>query len=198
MGKDTVEDQTKKAFVPKSAADVYREQQRKPEDIEYENKIKNIKKRYELEEKPFSLSGIYKKIIPTNARLLVENLLGKDSTITENDFTVDQLAQIILLSEQQKDSTKNKRLRAEGKLDKRSEQFKVSPSDVSQVSAYGSGSNLGFFETLLKVSDPKEQARSTLGGYYTVDFPDKFKARDDYEFKTGDEDRGLPTTFPVC
>jgi len=195
MGKDTVEDQTDEAFVPKSAADVYREQQRKPEDIEYENKIKNIKKRYELEEKPFSLSGIYKKIIPTNARLLVENLLGKDSTITENDFTVDQLAQIILLSEQQKDNTKNKKLRAEGKLDKRSKQFKVSPSDVSQVSAYRSGSNLGFFETILKASDPKEQVRSTLGGYYTVDFPDKFKARDDYEFKTGDEDRGLPTTF---
>jgi len=60
----------------------------------------DIAARYKLNPEDSGLRSLYKKI-PTNMRLFIENLLGDTSTITEDDFTNDELIEMIALIERQ-------------------------------------------------------------------------------------------------
>ena len=54
-----------------------------------------------LNEEPTGIAGLYKKL-PTNFRLLLENLVGVEEPVTEKDFTDSELIQMVLNIEDQK------------------------------------------------------------------------------------------------
>ena len=109
--------------------------------------------------------------LPTNVRLLTEFMLGKDKPISINDFTKDELASIIALSEEQQENYKNVRNR----------ELKNQPENVTTVDGYDTTQpyrfskwieNSPYFRTLaFTLTDPNYQIRTTLGRYDTEETP---------------------------
>ena len=53
------------------------------------------------------MAGLYKKI-PTNIRLLAENIVGVDRPITNKDFTNDELVEMAFLAQRQREANAEK------------------------------------------------------------------------------------------
>ena len=154
-----------------------------------EQERKRIQKKYNLGNDSFSFRNVYNKI-PTNARLLVENILGRKSDITEKDFTEDELIEMILLSEKQENNYRNKKNR----------KFANQPLNQTTVSSYGNdpqalGANKvdeSYAGSLYRTfTDPQYRVATSLGRFDSESSPDDITIRDEYNFNK--KQRDLPT-----
>ena len=67
---------------------------------------KLIKQKYNLrQDQEGAIRSLY-KMIPTNLRLLMENLVGADDVITAADFTEDELVEMLVMARRQQDRKK--------------------------------------------------------------------------------------------
>jgi len=131
--------------------------------------------------------------LPTNVRLLTEFMLGKDKPISINDFTKDELASIIALSEEQQENYKNVQNR----------KLKNQPENVTTVDGYDTTQpyrfskwieNSPYFRTLaFTLTDPNYQTRTTLGRYDTEETPSSIIIKDAYDMNI--KQRDLPNPF---
>ncbi len=131
--------------------------------------------------------------LPTNVRLLTEFMLGKDKPISVNDFTKDELASIIALSEEQQENYKNVQNR----------KLKNQPENVTTVDGYDTTQpyrfskwieNSPYFRTLaFTLTDPNYQIRTTLGRYDTEETPSSIIIKDAYNMNI--KQRDLPNPF---
>ena len=131
--------------------------------------------------------------LPTNVRLLTEFMLGKDKPININDFTKDELASIIALSEEQQENYKNVQNR----------KLKNQPENVTTVDGYDTTQpyrfskwieNSPYFRTLaFTLTDPNYQTRTTLGRYDTEETPSSIIIKDAYDMNI--KQRDLPNPF---
>ena len=154
-----------------------------------EQERKRIQKEYNLGNDSFSFRDVYNKI-PTNARLLVENILGRKSDITEKDFTEDELVEMILLSEMQENNYRNKKNR----------KFANQPLNQTTVSSYGADPQaLGakqvdesYAASLYRtLTDPQYRVATSLGRFESESNPDDITIKDEYNFN--EKQRDLPT-----
>ena len=163
------------------------------------------------------IRGLYKKI-PTNVRLLMENLTGVDTPITARDFTREELIEMATLAERQKRRNLKREKRfntiikkelAKGPPDKDTEEMLADYRDMvasyektrgkTSVNPYGTRKNkqvdLDYADAIKRTfTDPKYNVATSLGKYNVFDRNGKnLKIRDTYNFNIGE--RRLPTDF---
>ena len=156
--------------------------------------------------------------IPTNIRLLVENMVGVDTPITAKDFTKEELIEIAFLAEKQK----RLNIKREKRLEKRLEAdlaggppeplLKDYIDDTKKMLASykktrGKTSVNPYVQNLQKVvdldytdsfkrtfTDPNYRVATSLGKYNLYNLSDKaLRVKDKYNFNK--KERNLPTNF---
>ena len=163
----------------------------------------NIADRYKLNPEDSGLRSLYKKI-PTNMRLFVENLLGDTSTITEDDFTNDELIEMIALIEKQQginieDEQTLKAALSRGELNDADDDALVSYKNTrgrTSVNPYrersGDMVDQDYSSSLTRsFNDPMYNVATTLGQYTATDIDGGYNIRDIYDFNR--DERNLPT-----
>ena len=159
------------------------------DDIKEEERDR-VRAEYKLNDESFSFRNLYNKI-PTNARLLIENVLGKDSDITEKNFTNDELIEMILLAEKQEENFRNVRNR----------KFKNQPENVTTVSPYFRDPDAkgvttrvdeSYKDSLIRTfTDPQYRVATSLGRFDVEKNPSGLRITDEYDFNKVQRD--LPT-----
>jgi hypothetical protein len=170
----------------------------------------DIAARYKLNPEDSGLRNLYKKI-PTNMRLFIENLLGDTSTITEDDFTNDELIEMIALIERQQDinAREEQILKEEGADNQTFVTKGTSTEDalasyentrgrtsVDPYTYYDDTSSMmvdqDYSSSLARsFNDPMYNVATTLGQYTATDVDDGYNIRDIYNFNK--DERDLPT-----
>ena len=144
----------------------------------------DLRSKYKLPPEPTGLAGLYKKI-PTNMRLLLENLVGKDTPITEKDFTNDELLQMVSDIERNTAFTSPTELKQQGvgvnayaapRGTRASEKFVDARYNDSLVRSF---------------TDPRYTVATSLGRYDAEDLGNQLRIRDEYNFNK--QQRDLPT-----
>ena len=156
--------------------------------------------------------------IPTNIRLLVENMVGVDTPITAKDFTKDELIEIAFLAEKQKRLNIKKEKRLEKRLEADLAEGPPEPfmkdyiDDTKKMLASyrktrGKTSVNPYVQNLQKVvdldytdsfkrtfTDPSYRVATSLGKYNLYNLSDKaLRVKDKYNFNK--KERNLPTNF---
>ena len=161
------------------------------------------------------VESLYKRI-PTNARLLLENLAGVDTPITAEDFTKDELVEMVFLAEKQREvnAEREKFFREQQQFDvhpeqkaktkKRLQSFENTRGRTS-VDPYKSVGNepivsgrkvdKGYLDSVISsFTDPRYGIATTLGKYTALDENNKIsRIKDTYNFNK--KQRKLPTDF---
>ena len=159
---------------------------------------KEIENTYELNPKSNVMNSFY-KMIPTNMRLFGENILGSDKPITKEDFTNEELIQIIAFKNREDALNKRniKELKEKGDT-KKLKTYKdtagktsVNPYDMK----YKDGSrmvDLPWYKSLYKsFSDPAYNVATTLGKYNVYDKEGNLNIKDNYNFNIGERAKKL-------
>ena len=156
--------------------------------------------------------------IPTNIRLLVENIVGIDTPITAKDFTKDELIEIAFLAEKQKRLNIKREKRLERRLEADLAGGPPEPllkdyiDDTKKMLASykttrGKTSVNPYVQNLQKVvdldytdsfkrtfTDPSYRVATSLGKYNLYNLSDKaLRVKDKYNFNK--KERNLPTNF---
>jgi len=156
--------------------------------------------------------------IPTNIRLLVENMVGVDTPITAKDFTKDELIEIAFLAEKQKRLNIKREKRLEKRLEADLAEGPPEPfmkdyiDDTKKMLASyrktrGKTSVNPYVQNLQKVvdldytdsfkrtfTDPSYRVATSLGKYNLYNLSDKaLRVKDKYNFNK--KERNLPTNF---
>tara|TARA_R110001632_G_scaffold37955_1_gene95677 strand:+ start:43 stop:642 length:600 start_codon:yes stop_codon:yes gene_type:complete len=148
---------------------------------------KVLREQYGLEQKnslpfaptfsPVGLASLYGKI-PTNMRLLVENLMGKKTPITEDDFTNEELLQMVTDLEKQGDGQPGTRVAINSYGDV--------PRGVVDAS---------YLDSIRKsFTDPQYNVATSLGKYAAETLQDGYNIEDTYNFNR--KERDLPMDLP--
>ena len=141
-----------------------------------------LRSQYEFPPEPTGIAGLYKKI-PTNMRLLIENIFGRDTTITEKDFTTNELLQMAADIENQQKLTSPVDIKKGG--------VGINPYD-SVPGRNRAGVDASFSDSLSKsFKDPKYTVATSLGRYDAEDTGQNLRVRDTYNFNKNQ--RNLPT-----
>ena len=158
------------------------------------------------------MAGLYKKI-PTNIRLLAENIVGVDRPITNKDFTNDELVEMAFLAQRQREANAEKErfLRQQQQFDvypeqkaitkKRLQSFEDTKGKTS-VNPYdrvgderlerGRKVDKGYFDSIKSsFTDPRYGVATTLGKYNVRETPEMDVIEDTYNFNRAD--RNLPS-----
>lgn len=158
------------------------------------------------------MAGLYKKI-PTNMRLLGENLVGVDRPITNKDFTNDELVEMAFMAEQQKRVNKKREEILRSMSDQQKENFVVPTYDEklasfertrgkTSVDPYRTVGNepivsgrkvdKGYFDSIISsFTDPRYGVATTLGKYNVQQTPEMDVIKDTYNFNKAE--RNLPS-----
>ena len=178
----------------------------------------DIAARYKLNPEDSGLRSLYKKI-PTNMRLFIENLIGDTSTITEDDFTNDELIEMIALIERQQgiNAREEQILKEEGADNKsfvtkgtstedalasyENTRGKTSVDPYAERSYYKGTPNRmvdqDYSSSLARsFNDPMYNVATTLGQYTSTDVDDGYNIRDIYDFNK--DERDLPTDLSAA
>ena len=156
--------------------------------------------------------------IPTNIRLLVENMVGVDTPITAKDFTKEELIEMAFLAEKQKRLNIKKEKRLEKRLEADLAEGPPEPlmkdyiDDTKKMLASykktrGKTSVNPYVRNLQKVvdldytdsfkrtfTDPSYRVATSLGKYNLYNLSDKaLRVKDKYNFNK--KERNLPTNF---
>ena len=156
--------------------------------------------------------------IPTNIRLLVENMVGVDTPITAKDFTKEELIEIAFLAEKQKRLNIKREKRLEKRLEADLAEGPPEPfmkdyiDDTKKMLASyrktrGKTSVNPYVQNQQKVvdldytdsfkrtfTDPTYRVATSLGKYNLYDLNDKaLRVKDKYNFNK--KERNLPTNF---
>jgi len=193
--------------------------QKQKKQIEADNKQRErIRKRVaSSKDSEGIVRSLYNKI-PTNVRLLVENLTGVDRPITAADFTEDELVEMVFLAEKTKQANKKREDVLQGVLSNEAylartyedytpdtetkEQIqKILSSfkktrDKTSVNPYNTISvDKGFLDSAYSsFTDPRYVVATSLGKYNAFDVDNKIaKIRDTYNFNA--KERNVPTDF---
>ena len=162
----------------------------------------NIADRYKLNPEDSGLRSLYKKI-PTNMRLFIENLLGDTSTITEDDFTNDELIEMIALIEKQQginieDEQFLQAALSRGALNADDDALVSYKNTRGRTSVnpyrerYGDMVDQDYSSSLTRsFNDPMYNVATTLGQYTATDIDGGYNIRDIYDFNK--DERNLPT-----
>ncbi|MGI9358245.1 MAG: hypothetical protein ACR2ON_02460 [Paracoccaceae bacterium] len=158
------------------------------------------------------MAGLYKKI-PTNMRLLTENLVGVDRPITNKDFTNDELVEMAFLAQKQREvNAKREKFFKEqqqfdvypeqkDKTEKRLQSFENTRGKTS-VDPYRTVGNepivsgrkvdKGYFDSIISsFTDPRYGVATTLGKYNVQQTPEMDVIKDTYNFNKAE--RNLPS-----
>ena len=151
------------------------------------------------------MAGLYKKI-PTNMRLLAENLVGVDRPITNKDFTNDELVEMAFMAEKQKRVNEKKEEIFRSMSDEQKESMIIPTYDErlgtfentkgkTSVNPYKSVGNepivsgrkvdKGYLDSVMSsFTDPRYGVATTLGKYNVYDNPegDSSYIKDTYNF----------------
>ena len=205
------------SFLTKDGASKLKQMQREQEAKD--NKLRaEVAKKLNLQDNDETfVQGMYKKI-PTNVRLLVENIVGVDSPITAKDFTKEELIEMAFLAEK----TRLSNLRTENRYKRilKSESEKGPPSleDKDVVDDYkdmiesfektrGKTSVNPYIQSNKKIVDanyldsisktftsPSYRIATSLGKYNVYDKDNKeLNIKDTYNFNK--KERNLPSSF---
>ena len=191
-----------------------KEQQQKEED----KKLRaDIHKNLDVDTDSASIVESLYKRIPTNARLLLENLAGVDTPITAEDFTKDELVEMVFLAEKQKQYNKRNeemiRLGLKDEditkenfdyLSKRAKTYdntrgKTSVNPYKKVGDETASEerlvDKGYLDSLVdSFTDPRYGVSTTLGKYTALDENGQIsRIKDTYNFNK--KQRNLPTDF---
>ena len=171
----------------KQEAEKFLKSNKEPEIDSKEEERDRIRAEYKLNDESFSFKNLYNKI-PTNARLLIENILGDDSDITEENFTNDELIEMILLAEKQEDNYRNTENRKN----------KGQPENVTTVSPYyldpfASGVttrvDASYADSLKRTfTDPQYRVATSLGRFDAEKNSDGLRITDEYDFNKAQRD----------
>jgi len=156
--------------------------------------------------------------IPTNIRLLVENMVGVDTPITAKDFTKEELIEMAFLAEKQKRLNIKREKRLEKRLEADLAEGPPEPfmkdyiDDTKKMLASyrktrGKTSVNPYVQNLQKVvdldytdsfkrtfTDPSYRVATSLGKYNLYNLSDKaLRVKDKYNFNK--KERNLPTNF---
>ena len=205
------------SFLTKEGASKLKQMQREQEAKD--NKLRaEVAKKLNLQDNDETfVQGMYKKI-PTNVRLLVENIVGVDSPITAKDFTKEELIEMAFLAEK----TRLSNLRKENRYNRiiKSELAKGPPSleekdfidDIKAMAGSyektrGKTSVNPYIQSNKKIVDanyldslsktftsPSYRIATSLGKYNVYDKDNKeLNIKDTYNFNK--KERNLPSSF---
>ena len=191
-----------------------KEQQQKEED---EKLRADIRKSLDVDTDSAGIVESLYKRIPTNARLLLENIAGVDTPITAEDFTKDELVEMVFLAEKQKQYNKRDeemiRLGLQDEditkenfdyLSKRAKTYddtrgKTSVNPYKKVGDETASEerlvDKGYLDSLVdSFTDPRYGVSTTLGKYTALDENGQIsRIKDTYNFNK--KQRNLPTDF---
>jgi hypothetical protein len=191
-----------------------KEQQQKNED---EKLRADIRKSLDVDTDSAGIVESLYKRIPTNARLLLENIAGVDTPITAEDFTKDELVEMVFLAEKQKQYNKRNeemiRLGLKDEditkenfdyLSKRAKTYedtrgKTSVNPYKEVGDEAAAEerlvDKGYLDSIVdSFTDPRYGVATTLGKYTALDENGKIsRIKDTYNFNK--KQRNLPTDF---
>ena len=183
---------------------VYMQEGGEPVEEERLSRNADIASRYKLNSEDSGLRNLYKKI-PTNMRLLIENLIGDTSTITEDDFTNNELIEIISAIEKQKavnaeeeqilkeEGADNKKFVTKGTsteeaLDSYEEtRGKTSINPYNKFTTFTGLPNTmvdnNYRDSLIRsFGDPEYNVATSLGRYNAYDTDEGYNIIDEYNF----------------
>ena len=182
-----------------------KEQQQKKED---EKLRADIRKSLDVDTDSAGIVESLYKRIPTNARLLLENIAGVDTPITAEDFTKDELVEMVFLAEKQKQYNKRNeemiRLGLKDEditkenfdyLSKRAKTYEDTRGKTSVNPYKEIRVDKGYLDSFVdSFKDPKYNVATTLGKYTALDENGKIsRIKDTYNFNK--KQRNLPTDF---
>ena len=166
---------------------------------------KLIKQKYDLkQDQEGAIRSLY-KMIPTNVRLLMENLAGADDVITAADFTEDELVEMLVMARRQQDRNKLNESdireiisdpQASAKTVEQGKAMLASFEDTrakTSVNPYRPGLvDAGFLDSAYKsFADPEYTVATSLGKFNVFDRPKSPTTTiiDEYNFNKQERNR---------
>ena len=170
---------------------------------------KLIKQKYDLkQDQEGAIRSLY-KMIPTNVRLLMENLAGADDVITAADFTEDELVEMLVMARRQQDRNKLNESdireiisdpQASAKTVEEGKAMLASFEDTrakTSVNPYRPGLvDAGFLDSAYKsFADPEYTVATSLGKFNVFDRPESPTTTIIDEYNFNKQERNRKTDF---
>ena len=170
---------------------------------------KLIKQKYNLrQDQEGAIRSLY-KMIPTNLRLLMENLVGADDVITAADFTEDELVEMLVMARRQQDRNKFDEEsiqeivndpRASAKTVEEGKAMLASFEDTrgkTSINPYRPGLvDAGFLDSAYKsFADPEYTVATSLGKFNVFDRPESPTTTIVDEYNFNKQERNRKTDF---
>jgi hypothetical protein len=170
---------------------------------------KLVKQKYDLkQDQEGAIRSLY-KMIPTNVRLLMENLTGADDVITAADFTEDELVEMLVMARRQQDRNKLNESdireiisdpQASAKTVEEGKAMLASFEDTrakTSVNPYRPGLvDAGFLDSAYKsFADPEYTVATSLGKFNVFDRPESPTTTIIDEYNFNKQERNRKTDF---